>query len=233
MAFLASLFDHTKRDIARAWKTVEEINALRPQMAALDDAELRAKTEEFKERLAQGETLDDLLPEAFAVVREGAWRVLGRRQYRFWVRKPGVEGPGTSALDEIVVPESEREATEARLRGEGRTFTIERYMEPFDVQMIGGMILHKGMIAEMKTGEGKTLVAAAPLYLNALTGNGAHLVTVNDYLVRYQGRLMGELYHFLGLTTAVTQSGRGAASCRRISMSRAMRSRTACRTCAR
>jgi len=209
VAFLASLFDKTKGDIARAWKTVEQINALRPKLAPLRDDELRAKTAEFKARLDGGETLDDILPEAFAVVREAAWRVLGRRQYRFWVRKPGVEGPGTSALDEIIVPEGERDATEARLRNEGRTFTIERYMEPFDVQMIGGIILHKGMIAEMKTGEGKTLVAAAPLYLNALTGRGVHLITVNDFLVRYQGHLMGRLYHFLGLTTAVTQSGKG------------------------
>lgn len=209
MAFLASLFDHTKREIDRSWKTIEEINALRPKMAALSDDDLRAQTQDFKARYAGGETLDALLPEAFAVVREGAWRVLGRRQYRFWVRKPGVEGPGTSALEEIIVPEGARDATEARLRGDGRTFTIERYMEPFDVQMIGGIILHKGRIAEMKTGEGKTLVAAAPLYLNALTGHGAHLVTVNDFLVRYQGRLMGELYYFLGLSTAVIQSGKG------------------------
>ncbi len=108
MAFLASLFDHTKGDISRSWKTVEQINVLRPNMAALSDGELRAKTTEFKARIAGGETLDALLPEAFAVVREAAWRVLGRRQYRFWVRKPGIEGPGTSALDEIVVQEAER-----------------------------------------------------------------------------------------------------------------------------
>ena len=209
MAFLTALFDNTKKDINRSWQTVADINALRPQMAALSDAELREKTAEFRTRLAEDITLDSLLPEAFAVVREAAWRVLGRRQYRFWIRKPGVEGPGTSALDEMIVTELDRDATETRLKSEGREFTIERYMEPFDVQMIGGIILHKGMIAEMKTGEGKTLVAAAPLYLNALTQRGVHLVTVNDYLVRYQGTLMGELYHFLGMTTAITQADRG------------------------
>ena len=209
MSFLSAWFDHTKRDIERSWQTVAQINALREQMAALSDEELREKTTEFRGRLEQDVTLDELLPEAFAVVREAAWRVLGRRQYRFWIRKPGVEGPGTSALDELVVAESEHDATVTRLQADGRTFTVERYMEPFDVQLIGGLILHKGMIAEMKTGEGKTLVAAAPLYLNALTGRGVHLVTVNDYLVRYQGTLMGELYHFLGMTTSVTQADHG------------------------
>ena len=210
MAFLASIFDHTKRDVSASWQTVAKINALRPMMAPLTDEELRAKTAEFKERHQQGESLDALLPEAFAAVREASWRTLGRRQYRFWLRKPGVEGAGTSALEEIIVPEGERDATEARVKSEGRKIeSIERYMEPFDEQMIGGIILHKGMIAEMKTGEGKTLVAAAPLYLNALTGRGVHLVTTNDYLVRYQGTLQGELYHLLGLTTAITQAGRG------------------------
>ena len=210
MAFLASVFDHTKRDVTQAWKTVEQINAFRPQMATLTDEELRAKTAELKERHRNGESLDALLPEAFAVVREASWRTLGRRQYRFWLRKPGVVGPGTSALEELLVPESERDAMENRQRQEGRQIeSIERYMEPFDVQMIGGLILHKGMIAEMKTGEGKTLVAAAPLYLNAITGRGVHLVTVNDYLVRYQGTLMGELYHLLGMSTSIIQAGRG------------------------
>ncbi len=231
MAFLNALFDKTKREVAQARKTVDRINALRPKIAALSDTELRAKTDEFRARIArelapyaemprderkQAEeaalrrVLDALLPEAFAVVREAAWRVLGRRQYRFWIRKPEVEGGGTSAMDELVVAEANRDATEARLRQEGRVIeSIERYMEPFDVQMIGSIILHHGMIAEMKTGEGKTLVAAAPLYLNGLAGRGAHLVTVNDYLVRYQGTLMGQLYHFLGLSTAVIQASRG------------------------
>ncbi|MHB9129485.1 MAG: preprotein translocase subunit SecA [Armatimonadota bacterium] len=209
MAFLASFFDHTKKDVLRSWKTVEQINALRPKFASMADELLSQVTAELKARVADGATLDDVLPEAFALVREAAWRVLGRRQFRFWIRKPGVEGPGTSALEELIVSEQERDDTEFRLKSDGRSFTVERYMEPFDVQMIGGIMLHRGMIAEMKTGEGKTLVAAAPLFLNALAGNGAHLVTVNDYLVRYQGRLMGELYHFLGLTTGITQSGRG------------------------
>lgn len=209
MAFIASLFDQTKKDVSRAWKSVALINALRPKIAALSDEELRAMTADFRTRLAGGTALDGLLPEAFAVVREAAWRVLGRRQYRFWIQKESVSGPGTSGLDELIVPESESSATEARLVREGKRFTKERYMEPFDVQMIGGITLHRGMIAEMKTGEGKTLVAASPMYLNALTGRGAHLVTVNDFLVRYQGRLMGELYHFLGMTTAVTQADRG------------------------
>jgi preprotein translocase subunit SecA len=209
VAFLASLFDHTKKDVTRSWSTVEKINALRSTMEALSDDGLHAKTEELKAKLAAGATLDTLLPEAFAVVREAAWRVLGRRQYRFWVQKMGLTATGTSALEEMIVHEGERGDTEASLRAAGRTFTVEKYMEPFDVQLIGGIMLHKGMIAEMRTGEGKTLVAAAPLYLNALTGRGVHLVTVNDYLVRYQGTLMGELYHFLGLTTGITQAGRG------------------------
>ena len=209
MAFLASLFDHTKRDVANSWSTVDKINALRPQIERLTDGELRAKTEELKAKIAEGIPLDTVMPEAFAVVREAAWRVLGHRQYRFWVQRVGITAVGTSALDEIIVTEKERSAVEERLRSEKRTFTIEKFMEPFDVQMIGGIMLHKGMIAEMKTGEGKTLVAAAPLYLNALTGRGVHLVTTNDYLVRYQGSLMGELYHFLGLTTGVTQASRG------------------------
>ncbi|HEX2948545.1 MAG TPA: SEC-C metal-binding domain-containing protein [Armatimonadota bacterium] len=212
MAFLASFFDHTKKDVARSWKTVEKINALRPQIEALSDEELKAKTTEFKERLANGTELDDLLPEAFAVVREAAWRVLGRRQYRFWVQKTGIQATGTSALEEIITSAQQRKETEDQLHAAGRTFTVEKYMEPFDVQMIGGIMLHKGMIAEMKTGEGKTLVAASPVYLNALSGHGVHLVTVNDYLVRYQGTLMGELYHFLGLVTGMTQSGRGDGS---------------------
>ncbi len=210
MAFLASLFDHTKRDVDRSWKTVASISALRPKMIALSDDELRAKTDEFRRRLAEGAVLDDLMVEAFAVVREAAWRVLGRRQYRFWVERSGLKNAvGTSALDEILVSEGEKANTENELKSSGKKFTVERFMEPFDVQLIGGIMLHRGMIAEMKTGEGKTLVAAAPLYLNALAGKGSHLVTVNDFLVRYQGTVMGELYSFLGMTTAITQSSKG------------------------
>jgi len=134
-------------------QTVKAINALEPSLIALSDAELRAKTEEFKQRLAQGETLDDLLPEAFAVVREASKRVLEMRH--------------------------------------------------FDVQMIGGMVLHYGKISEMRTGEGKTLVATLPSYLNALSGKGVHVVTVNDYLARRDAEWMGQLHNFLGLSVGI------------------------------
>ncbi|MDP3632319.1 preprotein translocase subunit SecA, partial [Phenylobacterium sp.] len=130
---------------------VAKINALEPQMQALSDEALRAKTAEFKERLAKGQTLDQLLEEAFAVVREAARRVLGQRH--------------------------------------------------FDVQLVGGMVLHQGGIAEMRTGEGKTLVATAPVYLNALLGKGVHVITVNDYLAQLHGDWMGQVYSFLGLTS--------------------------------
>ncbi|NDJ77679.1 MAG: preprotein translocase subunit SecA [Chloroflexi bacterium] len=148
--------DPNERELKRHREVVEAINALEPTMQALSDAELRAKTDEFKTRLAQGETLDDLLPEAFAVVREASVRTTGLRHY--------------------------------------------------DVQLIGGIVLHQGKIAEMKTGEGKTLVATLPMYLNGLTGKGVHLVTPNDYLSKYGLQQMGPVYHFLGLTAAVIQS---------------------------
>src|SRR6476646_1835895 len=138
------------RLIKRSQHTVQAINALEPKIEALSDAELRAKTDEFKERLAKGETLDDLLPEAFAVVREAGRRTLNMRH--------------------------------------------------FDVQLIGGMVLHYGKIAEMRTGEGKTLVATLPAYLNALNGQGVHVVTVNDYLASRDAAWMGNIYGFLGLT---------------------------------
>ena len=138
-------------------RRVPQINALEPAIAALDDAALAAKTGEFRERLAAGATLDELLPEAFAVVREAARRVLGQRH--------------------------------------------------FDVQMIGGMVLHDGKISEMKTGEGKTLVATLPVYLNALAGKGVHVVTVNDYLARRDAEWMGQIYRFLGLTVGVIVHG--------------------------
>ncbi len=134
-------------------QVVQQINALEPQFEKLDDAALKGKTEEFKQRVAKGESLDDLLPEAFAVVREGGKRVLKMRH--------------------------------------------------FDVQLIGGMVLHNGKIAEMRTGEGKTLMATLPVYLNALAGKGVHLVTVNDYLARRDAEWMGKLYNFLGLTVGV------------------------------
>jgi preprotein translocase subunit SecA len=154
MGWLAKIFgDANEREVKRLWKRIEPINALEPQMAKLSDAELRGKTDEFRERLQKGETLDDLLTEAFAVVREASKRVLNMRH--------------------------------------------------FDVQLMGGIVLHEGNIAEMKTGEGKTLVATLPLYLNALEGKGAHLVTVNDYLAQVGCNLMGPLYEFLGLTVGV------------------------------
>ena len=136
---------------------VAKINALEPQIQALSDAELKGKTQEFKDRLAKGETLDQILEEAFAVVREAARRVLGQRHY--------------------------------------------------DVQLVGGMVLHQGGIAEMRTGEGKTLVATAPTYLNALAGKGVHVITVNDYLAQRDGEWMGQIYQFLGLTTGTIVHG--------------------------
>ena len=145
------------KEIKRIRLIVDEINELEPSMLALSDASLKAKTEEFKTRLAEGETLDDILPEAFAVVREASKRVLGMRH--------------------------------------------------FNVQMIGGVVLHRGNIAEMRTGEGKTLVATLPVYLNALSGKGAHVVTVNDYLARRDSEWMGRLYNFLGLSTGLIVAG--------------------------
>ncbi|HET7197263.1 MAG TPA: DEAD/DEAH box helicase, partial [Burkholderiales bacterium] len=134
-------------------RSVEAINALEPGVAALDDAALRGKTDELKKRHAEGAALDELLPEAFAVVREAAKRTLRMRH--------------------------------------------------FDVQLLGGMVLHYGKIAEMKTGEGKTLVATLPAYLNALAGKGVHIVTVNDYLARRDAEWMGKIFHFLGLSVGV------------------------------
>lgn len=136
---------------------VAAINALEAEMEALSDEELRGKTEAFRERIKGGESLDDLLVEAFAVVREGSKRALG--------------------------------------------------MRPFDVQLIGGMVLHEGSIAEMRTGEGKTLVATLPVYLNALSGKGVHVVTVNDYLAGRDAEWMGKLYQFLGLSVGVIVHG--------------------------
>ena len=138
-------------------RRLPQINALEPAFAALSDEALRAKTTEFRERLAGGATLDALLPEAFAVVREASKRTLDQRH--------------------------------------------------FDVQMIGGMVLHEGKIAEMKTGEGKTLVATLPVYLNALAGTGVHVVTVNDYLARRDAEWMGQIYGFLGMSVGVIVHG--------------------------
>ena len=144
---------HSERELKLIYPIVDKIEALRPEMVALSDEELRDKTRQFKERLAAGETLDDLLPEAFATVREAARRTLN--------------------------------------------------MEHFRVQLIGGIVLHQGRIAEMKTGEGKTLVSTAPAYLNALAGKGVHIVTVNDYLAKRDAEWMGRVHEFLGLTVGV------------------------------
>ncbi len=153
--WLKKLFDSTERDVKRLQPIVAKINALEPEIQQLTNEQLRAKTDEFKKRLQDGETLDDILPEAFAVCREAARRTLNMRH--------------------------------------------------FDVQLLGGIVLHQGRIAEMKTGEGKTLVATLPLYLNALLGKGVHLVTVNDYLARRDAVWMGPIYHLLGLTVGVIQ----------------------------
>ena len=156
--FLKSIFgSHNDRIVKRYMRTVEEINSLEESIIPLSDEQLKAKTIEFKKRLGEGETLDELLPEAFAVVREAAKRTLGLR--------------------------------------------------PFDVQMVGAMVLHHGMISEMKTGEGKTLVAAIAVYLNALEGKGVHVVTVNDYLARRDAEWMGKIYTFLGLSVGIIIHG--------------------------
>ena len=148
---------YSEKEVKRVMPIVAKINGLEEEISKLSDSELRGKTDEFKNRLNKGETLDDILPEAFAVVREASKRVLGMRH--------------------------------------------------FDVQLIGGIILHQGRIAEMKTGEGKTLVATLPVYLNALTGEGVHVVTVNDYLAKRDSEWMGKLYRFLGLSVGLVIAG--------------------------
>jgi preprotein translocase subunit SecA len=157
MAFLKSLVDGNERDVARLRRTARAVNAFDEEFSALPDAELQAKTAEFKNRLEQGETLDAMLPEVFAVVREAGKRTVGMRH--------------------------------------------------FDVQIMGGQVLYEGRIAEMKTGEGKTLVATLPVYARALEGRGVHVVTVNDYLARRDADWMGAIYQFLGLSVGVIQHG--------------------------
>ena len=151
---LTSIFGSRNERLLKQYRrVVDEINALEPQFEQLSDAELRARTDALRQRVGGGESLDAVLPEAFAIVREGGKRVLKMRH--------------------------------------------------FDVQLIGGMVLNANKIAEMRTGEGKTLVATLPVYLNALTGKGVHVVTVNDYLARRDAEWMGRLYNFLGLTVGV------------------------------
>jgi preprotein translocase subunit SecA len=158
MGIISKLFgSHSERELKKIYPLVEQIESMAEEYAAMSDSQLKAKTTEFKSRLEQGETLDDILPEAFATVREAAWRVLG--------------------------------------------------MRPFRVQLIGGVVLHQGRIAEMKTGEGKTLVAVLPSYLNALKGDGVHIVTVNDYLARRDSEWMGKVHRFLGLEVGLIVHG--------------------------
>ena len=180
MQFLRQLFDGNERDIARYRKTVEKINALEPEMQKLSDAELAGKTEEFKKRVADA---IDAECEKYGC----EWSELGREDKRRVT---------DAALDPMVVEAFAvvREAAKRTLK-----------MRPFDVQLIGGIVLHDGRIAEMKTGEGKTLTATLPIYLNALTGKGVHLVTVNDYLSKVGAVTMGPLYHFLGLSVGIIQ----------------------------
>ena len=156
--FLTRIFGSRNQRLLRQYaKVVIRINALEEGLQALDDGALRARTDEFRQRYQDGETLDDLLPEVFAVAQEAAVRTLG--------------------------------------------------MRPFDVQLIGGMVLNDGNIAEMRTGEGKTLVATLPAYLNAISGDGVHIVTVNEYLAQRDADWMRPVYEFLGLTVGVSKSG--------------------------
>jgi len=180
MDFLRKLFDGNERDVAKYRKRAEEITALEPQMKKLDDAALQAKTGEFKKRIAE-------IMDAECERRGKTWDELERDEKRVVC---------DLALDPLL-PEAFAVVREAAQR------TLK--MRPFDVQMIGGMVLHDGRIAEMKTGEGKTLTATLPIYLNALTGKGVHLVTVNDYLSKVGAVAMGLLYHFLGLSVGIIQ----------------------------
>ena len=158
MNILKAIFgNYSEKEIKRIMPLRDKVLSLEEEYKALSDSELRNKTPEFKERLSAGETLDDILPEAFAACREAADRVLGMRH--------------------------------------------------FPVQILGGIILHQGRIAEMKTGEGKTLVATLPAYLNALSGKGVHIVTVNDYLAKRDSEWMGKLYRFMGLTVGLIIHG--------------------------
>ena len=157
LGFLRNVFDYNKREVKKLWPKIDIINSLESEMQSLTDAELGAKTVEFRNRLADGETLDDLLPEAFAAVREASVRTLGMRH--------------------------------------------------FDVQLLGGMVLHMGRISEMKTGEGKTLVATLPTYLNALEGRGVHIVTVNDYLATRDSEWMKPIYEMLGMSVGLIVHG--------------------------
>ena len=154
MGIFSKIFkSYSEKEVKRIMPIVEKINNLEAEISKLTDEELKNQTNKFKKQLEEGKTLDDILPEAYATVREASKRVLGMRH--------------------------------------------------FDVQLIGGIILHQGRIAEMRTGEGKTLVATLPVYLNALTGKGVHVITVNDYLAKRDSEWMGKLYRFLGLSVGL------------------------------
>ena len=158
MGIFSKIFkSYSEKEVKRIMPIVEKINSLEAEISKLTDEELKNKTNIFNKQLEEGKTLDDILPEAFAVVREASKRVLGMRH--------------------------------------------------FDVQLIGGIVLHQGRIAEMRTGEGKTLVATLPVYLNALTGKGVHVITVNDYLAKRDSEWMGKLYKFLGLSVGLVIAG--------------------------
>ena len=166
MGLITKMFGtRSQREIKKLQPTVDKILALEETYKALPEEALKGKTAEFRERLAQGETLDDLLPEAFAAIREAADRVLG--------------------------------------------------MRPYPVQLLGGIVLHQGRIAEMKTGEGKTLVAILPCYLNALTGEGVHVVTVNEYLAKRDSEWMGKVYRYMGLSVGLIIPGMESAQRRK------------------
>ena len=203
-SILSAIFDSTRRDLGRARGLVERISAVGPEMQKLTDEQIRAKTDEFRDRLARGESLEDLLVEAYALVKEVTWRLLGNRQVRFRVYREGRMTP-----EEAVSPPDEAERFEERLRSEGVRYERERFMAHFDVQMVGAIVLHWGRVAEMRTGEGKTQVAVPALYLNALEGKGAHLLTHNDYLARRDRNWMGPIYEALGLTVGVIQHDMG------------------------
>ena len=167
MGIFSSLFStYSEKQIKKLTATVDKIEALADKYSAMSDEQLRETTDALKGRLSAGETLDDILPDAFALVREADFRVLGKR--------------------------------------------------PFRVQLMGGILLHQGRIAEMKTGEGKTLVATLPAYLNALSGKGVHIVTVNDYLAERDSEEMGRVYGFLGLTTGLIIHGQSNAEKRAV-----------------
>ena len=158
MGIFSKIFkSYSEKEVKRIMPIIENINGLEEEISKLTDEELKNKTNIFKKQIEEGKTLDEILPEAFAVVREASKRVLGMRH--------------------------------------------------FDVQLIGGIILHQGRIAEMRTGEGKTLVATLPVYLNALTGKGVHVITVNDYLAKRDSEWMGKLYKFLGLSVGLSIAG--------------------------